>query len=233
MRIALVDDSASDRAELKACLARYFSETGGSFALTEYNDPAAFLESYRFDFDFIIFDIDMPGLNGIEAAKRLREQDPRVTLMFVTNMPQYAVESYAVEAMDYMVKPVSYPDFHLKMTKAERYIRQKADIPLSLETAKGIVLLRSAQLLYLESRQHYLFYHTETETLRTRGKLGDVAERLLPYGFARAGESYLVNLARLDAIEGADIRIGKERIPLSRRYRSAFLSAFTRYMGGF
>ena len=167
MRIAIVDDSARDRDQLLECLNRYFSDTKGTLETTCFTDAAAFLKDYHYSFDFIILDIDMPGLSGIEAAKVLREKDPHVTLMFVTNMPQYAIEAYSVEAMDYMLKPVSYPDFCLKMKKAERYIRRNADAPVKIQTADGPLMRQASQILYVESRQHYLYYHTEGEVLKS------------------------------------------------------------------
>ena len=233
MRIAIVDDNAADRAQLSECLSHYFSETGAEYETTVFTDAASFLSSYRYEYDFIILDIDMPGLSGNDAAKQLRERDPHVTLMFVTNMPQYAIEAYAVEAMDYVLKPISYPDFHLKMKKAERYILRNADAPLLLQTANGAVQCRTSEIRYIESRQHYLFYHTAAEAYRVRGKLSAIEASLLPYHFVRSGESYLVNLAYLSAVEGNDIVVAGERLPLSRRFRASFLSAFTRYMGGF
>jgi DNA-binding LytR/AlgR family response regulator len=233
MRIAIVDDSARDRDQLLECLNRYFSDTKGTLETTCFTDAAAFLKDYHYSFDFIILDIDMPGLSGIEAAKVLREKDPHVTLMFVTNMPQYAIEAYSVEAMDYMLKPVSYPDFCLKMKKAERYIRRNADAPVKIQTADGPLMRQASQILYVESRQHYLYYHTEGEVLKVRGKLSAAEESLLPYHFVRAGESYLVNLSRVSGFDGSDVIAGGDRIPVSRRCRTSFLSAYTRYAGGF
>lgn len=233
MRIAIVDDSAADREQLLACLNRYFRETGTQYETTVFKDAAAFLSDYRFTYDFIILDIDMPGLSGIDAAKKLREKDPNVTLMFVTNMPQYAIEAYSVEAMDYVLKPVSYPDFLLKMKKAERYILRNSDAPILLKTSSGPVRCKASEILFVESRSHYLYYHTADGEYRVRGKLSEIESGLLPYHFARAGESYLVNLSHLEAAEGNDIVVGGVRLPVSRRYRSSFFSAFTRYMGGF
>lgn len=233
MRIAVVDDSEADRAQLAECLERYFRDAGEKYTAEVFTTAGAFLNAYAFQFDFVILDIDMPGLSGIDAAKRLRERDPGVTIMFVTNMPQYAIEAYSVEAMDYVLKPISYPDFYLKMKKAERYILRAANAPILLQTASGPVTRLTSEITYVESRQHYLYYHTVSEELRVRGKLGDVEELLLRYRFARAGESYLVNLAFLRGVEGSNIIVGSDRLPLSRRYRASFMSAFTRYMGGF
>ena len=233
MRIALVDDDRNDRSQLRAYIRDYFQENGETCEIREFENAAAFLSDYAYTFDLVVMDIDMPGLSGIEAARQLREKDPHVTLMFVTNMPQYALEGYAVEAVDYLLKPLHYPDFRLKMQKARRYIARNADQPLSLPTPDGFFRCNVSDILYVESRLHYLYYHTADSTIKVRGKLSEVEGTLLPYHFARPGESYLVNLRHLRAIEGNEILVGEDRLPLSRRRKTEFVSAFTRFMGGF
>lgn len=233
MRIAVVDDNVEDRKQILLCLEKYSTESKTAYETVVFEDAKAFLADYHYTFDFIILDIDMPGMSGIEAARLLRRKDPNVTLMFVTNMPQYAIEAYAVEAMDYMLKPVLYPDFCLKMKKAERYIHRSADASILLQTADAVLQRRTSEILYVESQQHYLFYHTAQETLKVRGKLSEIEKTLLPYHFARAGVSYLVNLSHVRGLVGADVLVGDDRVPVSRRYKAQFLTAFTRYMGGF
>ena len=233
MRIALVDDDRNDRSQLNQYIQDYFTENGEACEIQEFENAAAFLADYAFTFDLVVMDIDMPGLSGIEAAKQLREKDPHVTLMFVTNMPQYALEGYAVEAVDYLLKPLHYPDFRLKMQKARRYIARNADLPLVLTTPEGVFRCNVSDVRYVESRLHYLYYHTADKTIKVRGKLSEVADTLQPYHFARPGESYLVNLHHLRAIEGNEILVGMDRLPLSRRRKAEFVSAFTRFMGGF
>ena len=233
MRIALVDDDRNDRSQLRTFISDFLNEENERCEIVEFENALTFLSDYAFTFDLVVMDIDMPGLSGIEAARQLREKDPHVTLMFVTNMPQYALEGYAVEAVDYLLKPLSYPDFRLKMQKAKRYIARNADLPLALSTSEGIFRCNVSDILYVESRLHYLYYHTNGQSIKVRGKLSEVADTLLPYHFARPGESYLVNFRHLQSIEGNEILVGGDRLPLSRRRRGEFISAFTRYMGGF
>ena len=233
MRIAIVDDSPADREQLENCLGRYFADAGEAYELDSYADAPSFLAAFSHQYDFIILDIDMPGLGGIEAAKALRQTNPYVTLMFVTNMPQYAIDAYAVEAMDYMLKPVSYSDFALKMQKAKRYIARNANAPLLFTTPEGARQCMTSDLLYVESDKHYLAYHVKDgSSFRVRDKLSLAEQKLSPYHFARSDESYLVNLAYVTAIEGNTVFLNGLSLPISRRRRSAFLTAFTRFVGG-
>ena len=79
-------------------------------------------EHYQKDADLILLDVEMPGMDGISLARRIRQDDKEVLLMFITNMAQYALHGYEVEAIDYVIKPLGYQEFALKMKKAMRYM---------------------------------------------------------------------------------------------------------------
>ena len=123
IRVAIVDDFREDAAVLEQYLYQFGGETGQAYLVTRYTSGPEFLQDRSTAFDLVILDIDMPGLNGMETARQLRGQGDNVVLMFVTNMSQYALEGYEVEAVDYVLKPVSYQDFTLKLRKAQRYIK--------------------------------------------------------------------------------------------------------------
>ena len=93
-----------------------------------------FLEKYAGDFDVLFFDVDMPGTDGLDTARRLRRMDSEVSIIFVTNMAQYAICGYEVEALDYLLKPLSYYDFALKFQKALRRITRRSSHTLSVDT---------------------------------------------------------------------------------------------------
>ena len=232
MRIAIVDDNKNDREMVLDFLRQYFEETNETYSTVVFEDAMSFLQDYSFSFDFIILDIDMPGMSGIDAAKELRKKDSKTTLMFVTNMPQYALEGYAVEAIDYVIKPLSYPDFRLIMKKAIRYINRNSDSKITINTPTGIITVNASDVYYVEPRLHYIFYHTKSGIFKMRAKLSEVEDILLPCHFAQSGGSYLVNLAYLEKIEGNEIVVAGESLPLSRRMKASLMSAFTQSMGG-
>ena len=108
LRCAIVEDSPRELEHLKECLARYSAERDIPLETTAFGDAASFLEHYRADYDIVFMDIELPGINGMEAAHRLREIDRQVILIFVTNMAQFAVKGYEVDALDYIIKPAQY-----------------------------------------------------------------------------------------------------------------------------
>ena len=232
MRIAVVDDNEKDAEYLKSCILRCGMEQNETFEVTVYPDAESFLRGYQYNFDLVILDIDMPGRNGMEAARALREHDESVALMFVTNMPQYALEGFSVDAVDYILKPISYPNFRVKMQKALRYVERNRDYPISLKTTQGYVKLMVSDIRYIESELHYLTFHTKSGDYRIRGLLSENEALLAPYHFSRCNASYLVNLRYVEAIKGNDVIVAGSALPISRGRKASFLSDFTKYMGG-
>ena len=233
MNIAVVDDNLNDRKMILDYLSQFFNESGVDYTTSTFEDGVSFLKDYSFSYDFIIFDIDMPQMSGIDTAKELRKKDSNVTIMFVTNMPQYALEGYSVEAVDYVLKPLSYPDFRLKMKKATRYILRNSVKKITINTTEeGLITVDSSDIYYVESKLHYIYYHTQKGIYKMRAKLTEVEDILLPYHFARSGGSFLINLDYLEKIDGNEIVVADETLPLSRRMKASLMSAFTKYMGG-
>lgn len=145
MRIALLDDSAQDLQQLRDHFAQFARENNVDLQTVPFTNAAAFLREDPAQFSMVVMDIEMPGLNGVEAARRLRQQDESIALMFVTAMPQYAMAGYEVEAVDYVLKPVSYADFALKLRKALRYVDWNRERRIMLRTTEGVVLLPTSR----------------------------------------------------------------------------------------
>lgn len=232
MRVAIVDDVREDARLLQSHLRRCQEDGIGEWESVLYSSGEDFLSGYQPEFDLVILDIDMPGINGVDAARRIRALGDNVVLMFVTNMPQYALQGYAVDAVDYLIKPVSYEEFSLKLKKAQRYAYLNQSAQLTLRTADGVVLVPSDRLLYIESSLHYLTYHTLDGIYRVRGSLSQVEAELPASLFARCGGSFLVNLRHVKGIEKQDVLVGEDRVKLSRGKRLEFMEKFSRYLGG-
>lgn len=232
MKIVIVDDEKKETDLISGYIDKISAKIGEMIVKEVYHSPARFLDEYNYDADLIFLDVEMPGLNGIEAARELRRKDQNVVIMFITNMAQYAICGYEVEAVDYILKPVSYQDFALKMQKAMRYILQNKDTRLTLTTTDGTKIVGVSDVFFVEVNRHYLIYHTVIGEMTVRGTMKEAEELLKPYHFVRCNHSFLVNLKYVEAVNGVELKCADHTLLISRNKKTEFMYEFTRYISG-
>lgn len=234
IRVLIIEDSPDAEAVLKAHIDRYAAETGEAFQVEWLKTAFDFVEG-GVTADLIFMDIGLPGINGMEAAKALRSYDTEATLIFVTDLAQYAMKGYEVDALDFMVKPVSYHDFALRMSRAMNVIKRKAGRSVFASTKDGLRVMPFAQISYIEVVRHNLIYHLANgeEPFSIRGSLGKVEEELADTTFVRISKSCIVNMDHVRKISGANVRLSTgETVFISRTWRKEALDAIANYFGG-
>ena len=231
-QIAVVEDNDAMRAQLCGFIAQYAQESGHQLDVTAFSDGAQLVEPYRPGFDIIFLDIEMPELGGMDAAERIRTVDPDVVLVFVTNMAQYAIRGYEVDALDFVLKPVNYYQFSTKLARALQRVQRRKGGQIALQTAGGVQLLNTEDIYWLETRDRMLHYHTSTGVWSVRSSLQNAEKQLAPYHFAKCNQCYLVNLRYVRAVQNDMVQVGEDRLEISRRQRAAFLAAVAAYVGG-
>ncbi|MBW3082185.1 LytR/AlgR family response regulator transcription factor [Bifidobacterium phasiani] len=231
MNIAVVDDDDRDAAVTIELIDRYYAGDETRYAVTRYGDGGTFLEGYRADFDLVVLDVEMPGLDGLETARRLREIDGNVVLVFTTKMAQYAAAGYDVDAIGYLLKPLEYFNLALKMRKAEELVRSRRGVTIPLSVDGGMRFLSSHDVRYVEVFRHDLVYHTGDGPWRVRGSLKEAARLLEPADFVACSRFCLVNLEWVRAVTDNDVRVDTFTLPVSRSKKKALMQALARYYG--
>lgn len=234
VRIGILEDESACSERLLALLVRYKAENPDFSYTTEiYTTGIALLTKFVSQFDLLFLDIQLPDMTGIEAARRIREKDESVMILFTTNYSQYAIDGYSVQAFDYMLKPLSYPPFCSKLSRALRTLSYTADsTELCLKTKQGTQKIKADSIQYIEVFAHDLYFCTDAGKIKIWGTLSEYENKLEHSHFARCNVSYLVNLRYVRGVQGNEVLVGAQRLPISRAKRKNFLTTLAQYRGG-
>lgn len=232
IRLALVEDDAVYRQQLRDYITRYGEANGERFTVSEFADGDEIALSYKAVYDIILMDIEMTFMDGMMAAEEIRKADREVIIIFITNSPQYAIKGYAVDALDYLLKPVSYYAFSQRLARAIERVHRRDRRFLSVSTRGGAQKLDAAQIFWVESQGHDLCFYTASGEVNASGSMQDTEQRLAGGGFFRINKGCLVNLEYVDGMQGEDAVIHGRRLPVARARRRAFLDALNNYING-
>lgn len=230
--IAIVEDEAEFSVQLQEFLKQYQKEHDVPIKISVFGDGAEILSDYQPLYDIILLDIEMPKVNGMEAAEQIRRMDSDVVLMFITNMAAYAIRGYEVGALDFVMKPLNYYTFSMKLTRAVKRAKQKEQQQILLSLPDGVKRFGIQQLYYVEVQNRMLYYHTQEGEYVMRGTMASVEQMLAPYPFFKCNHWYIVNLMHVSEVRGNVAVVGGNELEISRRNRTAFLKALTKYVGG-
>lgn len=230
IRIAVAEDERSYRDTLKEYLERYQKESGRGIEVTFYTDGDGLVEEYHMQYDIILMDIQMKFMDGMSAAREIRNKDPEVVIIFITNMDQYATKGYEVEAMDYVLKPVSYFMFSEKIERAVLRMQNRNAQYVLVDIKGGMKKVDLNQVCYLESQGHTLLFRTVTEVISGNGTMKEYEDKLQKYDFIRCNKGYLVNLKFVDGVSDGYVEINHEKLSIGRTRKNAFMEALTNYI---
>ena len=232
-RIAVVEDEQQYRDEVCQYIEQYATEHQLKFDVTTYTDGQEIVDDVQKHYDIIFFDIEMTQLNGMDAAKVIRDRDVNVVMVFITNMAQYAIEGYEVGALDFVLKPIDYYGFSFRLARALGRVQKKqGNLEFAINTPSGIKKLNSNDIYYIEIENRFLVYHTAEGDFSQRGTLQSAEEMFQNYHFVKCNHWYLVNLKYVTEIEENIVHVAGSRLEISRRNRARFLKEVTEYIGG-
>lgn len=232
MRIAIVEDENYYSEKLQEYLRQYTKDYGQALDTSCYSDGITFLNSFKGQFDLILLDISMPMIDGMETARRIRSTDPDVVILFVTNLSQYAIRGYEVDALDYILKPISYFAFSQRLNRAISRVKSRTTNYLMLTVRSGTYKLNVDSIYYVESQGHNLIFHTSSGDYTVAGTMKEIEEKLLNFHFFRCNKGYLVALRYVDSVQDGCAIVHRQPLLISRARKNEFMEALTNFVGG-
>lgn len=233
MRIAVCDDDDQEISRLMELMAEYQLSRGKNMDCHSFHNTTDFLCDVRGgEYDLILMDVLMPGINGIQAAQELRDRDGNVRLVFISASPEFAVESYSVGAYHYLLKPVDAVALFSVLDRVEDELSGQEDQGFVLKSREGVVRLSFAKIEYVEVINKTVSFHLANHTVHEiTATLADFEEMLLCRPeFFKTHRSYLVNLNAIQEISpnGIVTKSGHS-IPVSRQRRSLLSDTYMHF----
>ena len=231
MKCIIVDDEPLAREGMKMNI----GELSNLKLVGEFEDATTandFLQSNEVDIMFL--DIEMPGVSGLEFLRSLNNA-PMVIL--TTAYPQYAVEAYELDVVDYLVKPVKLDRFIKAVAKAEEFIKLSENTSvfeaveddfIFIKSERKYVKIRFDELLFIEGLKDYVIVHATHGKYMTAMNVKTIHNKLPEELFFRVSKSFIINVNHIDDIDGNYVNIKENKVPIGRSYRDVFLEFVNR-----
>lgn len=229
-KVAIVEDIAFERKTLFEYLRRYEEKEQISFQIYTFQDGAELISNYPEGLDILLMDIGMEHVDGIKAARLVRRKDERVVLIFVSSMVQYGIQGYSVDAMDFIVKPVSYMGLKMRLDRALLRLNKNSSKRIQVRSEDTLFQLDISDIYFVETYNHKVIVHTKDRALPVNVSMHVLEEELKGFPFFRCHNSFLVHLKYIDKIQENDIWINGQVLSISRYRRKEFLEAWASYI---
>ncbi len=230
--IAIVEDDENAVLLLRSYLAQYEQENKCRFNVVHFPSAKSFFEAGKCDFSILFMDIELPDGNGMQIVKKLREHDSSTLVIFVTNLAQYAVKGYEVRAFDFIVKPISYYNFSLKLSSALECLEENKEVEIWISNRDGRFRLLASEIYFVEVMRHYLTYHTANGDYTVLGSISAAANALKDAPFVFCNRCFLVNLNHVSQVRRTEVTVGGVSLQISRQKSAGFLKALNDWLAG-
>lgn len=216
-KISIVDDNATDLEYVSTLVKGWAEENGHTVSISGFPSAEAFLFSYEDggNFDVLLLDIEMDGMNGVDLAKRIRQRDETAQLVFITGFPDFMAEGYEVSALHYLMKPVSFEKLYTVLDKAvSNLAKTEKRLPVIHDRQTDFIPI--SHILYIEAQKQYVLIHTPEETYRMKASLAETQKALDEF-FVKCQRSFLVNLRHVARVNtGCVVLKNGMEVPISR-----------------
>lgn len=207
-------------------------KTNTQIDITHIFSAEELIEKYNQNqfFDIIFLDIEMKSLSGIDAAKTIRDLHPKAIIIFVSNYPHYVFDAFDVEALHFLVKPISPSEFKNVFDRAiNKYKKTNSTISLKWQNERYVIKIDTIK--YIEGYKRHITFYTQDGAYEAIGKITDILNELSPHGFIRTHQGFIVNMDYIKRFDTTDVVLfDGTKVMISVRKRAEALQAFDKYL---
>jgi len=232
-RVAIVDDSAKDAEFVQGILNSWSNQRRADIRGELFSSAESFLFRYAEDksWDILLLDIEMGAMDGVSLAKKIRQDNEAVQIVFITGFADYISEGYDVSALHYLMKPVKQDKLFAVLDRAVAAMR-KTERVILLPVGGEMLRLPVGQVQYVEAFSHAVAIVTGTDTIQVKMPISEI-EKMLGDGFIRSHRSYLVGLKHVARLSKTEVILDNGKtLPLSRSAVAPVHKAFISYYTG-
>lgn len=231
MKICICDDDKNVHSIIKHNINNFVNDTFFFETIDVYSGESL-IEQFKKDiiFDIVFLDIEMGKINGIETAEIIRQFESKTIIIFVSNFPNYVFDAFRVEALHFLVKPISQKEFFNVFNRA-LYKYKTINSTISLKWHNERYIIKIDTIKYIEGYKRHITVYTQDGIYETLGKIPDLQKKLSPHGFIRTHQGFIVNMDYIKRFDSTDIILfDGTKVMISIRKRAEALQAFDKYL---
>ncbi len=233
IRLLIVEDKKSDSNTLTEYVSTFSKKNNMEIKADVYSSAEEYLsEGGEKKYHVAFLDIRLPGTDGLNLANTIRKNDKNIVIVFITNLAQFAIRGYEVEAKDFIVKPILYSDFERKFYKIIKSIKTNAEqlvtVKLSHERTE---VFKMDELVYIEVFHHDVIFHTKYNDFKIIGSLSKIEEKFAALGMIRCSRCYMINPRHIKWIHDYTVNVDGHELFISRARYQGFISELNKWLG--
>lgn len=231
INIGICDDELHYRSKIKDMLKEILSSYPINYKVYEFSSGEELLNNYPKDLDILIMDIQMKLINGMDTARKIREFDENLELIFMTSFVEFMQEGYEVKAYRYILKPISERKMSKNILPCINEIMKKRNNYLTINVKNYVDRIKIDSIIYIETARPNILIYTNDNMYTTKMNISKMEKVLSEYGFFRCHNSYIINLKLVESMNSNTVIVGGKNIPISKYRVKDLKLAITNILG--
>lgn len=231
INIGVCDDESVHRNRIKEILLDILKTFNVNYEIYEYDSGESLLENYPSNLDILIIDIQMKSINGMDTARKIRENDNDVEIIFMTSFAEFMQDGYEVRAYRYLLKPINENKIIKHITPCIKDIMRKRSNYITLNIRNYIDRIKIDSILYIETSRPNVLIYTNDNMYSIKMSMSKIEKTLKDCGFFRCHASYMINLSKVESMYGNTVTVGGKDIPISKYKVKELKLAITNILG--